>query len=104
MVRVPAVEDEDRGRVGRERKVLIEERTLHINRIKGLLFSVGIRGYEPLRRDAVCAWKNCERAMARPLPAHLKGQLRRELDRLELLDGQIKVVEAERDALLSTSR
>lgn len=38
MVRVPSVEDEDRRRINRERKVLITERTRHINRIKGLLF------------------------------------------------------------------
>ena len=35
------------------------------------------------------------------MPAHLKAQLGRELDRLELLLGQIKAVEAERDALLA---
>jgi transposase len=32
----------------------------------------------------------------RPLPPHLKRQINRELDRLELLLGQIKAVEAER--------
>jgi len=38
------------------------------------------------------------------LPDHLKGQVRRELDRLELLLNQIKAVEAERDALLAAER
>jgi transposase len=51
MVRVPSVEEEDRRRICRERKVLIHERTCHINRIKGLLFTQGITGYEPMRRD-----------------------------------------------------
>jgi len=37
----------------------------------------------------------------RLLPDHLKAQVRRELDRLELLLKQIKAVEAERDALLA---
>ena len=37
----------------------------------------------------------------RPLPAHLKAQIGRELDRLELLLRQLKAVEAERDALLA---
>jgi transposase len=40
----------------------------------------------------------------RPLPDHLKTQVRRELDRLELLLEQIKEVEAERDALLAVQR
>jgi transposase len=35
------------------------------------------------------------------LPAHLKAQIGRELDRLELLLRQLKAVEAERDALLA---
>ena len=47
MVKAPTPEEEDR----RERKVLTNERVLHVNRIKGLLFSQGVSGYEPLRRD-----------------------------------------------------
>ena len=97
MVRVPAVEDEDRRRIGRERKALIEERQRHVNRIKGLLFGVGIRDYQPVRRDRRERLKELRTGDGRPLPAHLKAQLCRELDRLELLDGQIKAVEAERD-------
>src|SRR3954449_10087166 len=37
----------------------------------------------------------------RPLPEGLKAQIRRELDRLELLIEQVKAVEAEREALLA---
>ncbi|MGV7219860.1 transposase, partial [Bradyrhizobium sp. UFLA05-112] len=40
----------------------------------------------------------------RLLPAHLKAQIGRELDRLELLLGQIEAVEAEQDALLAAVR
>jgi len=39
----------------------------------------------------------------RPLPAALKGQISRELDRIELLIGQIKQVEDERDLMLATA-
>jgi len=38
------------------------------------------------------------------LPDHLKAQVRRELDRLELLLKQIKAVEAERDLLLAAQQ
>src|SRR6202030_2856784 len=38
----------------------------------------------------------------RPLPKHLKAQIGRELDRLELTLQQIKSVETERDAMLSS--
>jgi transposase len=49
MVKAPTSEEEDRRRLCRERKVLIGERVRHVNRVKGLLFSQGISGYEPLR-------------------------------------------------------
>jgi transposase len=39
MVRPPTPEEDDRRRLSRERKVLINERVRHGNRIKGLLFS-----------------------------------------------------------------
>jgi transposase len=39
----------------------------------------------------------------RPIPEHLKAQIGRELDRLELVLRQIKTLEAERDALLRPS-
>ena len=47
MVKAPTPEEEDRRRLCRERKVLIAERIRHVNRVKGLLFSQGISGYEP---------------------------------------------------------
>ena len=42
-------EEEDRG-LCRERQTLLDERIVHTNRIKGLLFAQGI-DYAPLRRD-----------------------------------------------------
>jgi transposase len=100
MVKAPAPEEEDRCRLCRERKVLINERVLHVNRIKGLLFSQGVSGYEPLRRDRRQRLDELRTGDGRPLPPHLKTQISRELDRLELLIEQIKAVETERDALL----
>ena len=41
MAKPPSVEEEDRRRLGRERKTLIAERVEHANRIKGLLFTQG---------------------------------------------------------------
>ena len=100
MVRAPTPEDEDRRRICRERKVLIMERVQHVNRIKGLLFSQGASGYEPLRRDRRARLDALQTGDGRRLPQHLKAQVCRELDRLELLLEQIKAVEAERDAAL----
>jgi transposase len=102
MVKAPTSEEEDRRRLCRERKVLINERVLHVNRIKGLLFAQGVSGYEPLRRDRRQRLDELNTGDGRPLPGRLKRQIDRELDRLELLLEQIKAVEGERDELLST--
>jgi transposase len=101
MVKAPTPREEDRRRVCRERKVLIVERVQHVNRVKGLLFCQGITGYKPLQRDRRERLEELQTGDSRPLPDHLKAQLRRELDRIELLMEQIKAVEAERDALLA---
>jgi transposase len=101
MVRVPTLEDEDRRRIGRERKALVAERVLHVNRIKGLLFSQGIQNYEPLRRDRRARLEGLQTGDGRPLSRYIKAQICRELDRLELLLEQIKAVEAEPDALVA---
>jgi len=101
MVKAPTPEEEDRRRLSRERKVLVAERVEHVNRIKGLLFSQGVSGYEPLRRDRRKRLDELMTGDGRALPAHLKTQISRELDRLELLLDHIKAVEGERNALLA---
>jgi transposase len=104
MVKAPTPEEEDQRRLCRERKALIAERVRHVNRIKGLLFCQGICGYEPLRRDRRERLEELQTGDGRPLPPHLKAQVERELDRLELLLKQIKTVEGERDALLAAAK
>lgn len=100
MVRAPTPEEEDRRRICRERKTLVVERIEHTNRIKGLLCAQGIFDYDPLRRNRRARLEELQTGDGRPLPARLKAQISRELDRLEILQAQLKAVEAERDALL----
>lgn len=85
MVRAPTPEEEDCRRISRERKTLTNERISHVNRVKGLLFAQGVSGYEPLSRDRRKRLEELTTGDGRPLPAHLKAQIGRELDRLELL-------------------
>jgi transposase len=99
MLKVPSLDEEDRRRICRERKVLVNERTIHINRIKGLLFGQGITDYEPLRRDRRQRLEELQSGDGHALPRNLKAQICRELDRLELLVEQIRTVEAERDTI-----
>ena len=98
MVVPPTPGEEDRRRLTRERGTLLEERTRHTNRIKGLLAGQGIYDFEPLRPDRLERLGALVTGDGRPLPARLRAELRRELERLELVQRQIAEVEAERDA------
>jgi transposase len=93
--------DEDRRRLTRERRTLMRERIEHTNRIKGLLMSQGISGYDPLRKDRLTRLNALETRDGRRLPPRLQAEIGREIDRLELLTRQLKQVEAERDALVA---
>lgn len=104
MLRVPTPAEEDRRRIARERKVLMQERIQHSNRIKGLLFSQGITGYDPIKRDRRERLAALRTGDGRELPAHMHHQIERELDRLELVLNQIRRVEADRDAMLAEER
>ena len=101
VLKVPTPDEEDRRHLCRERKALTAERVRHVNRIKGFLFSQGVSGYQPLRRDRRQRLEELKTGDGRAFPKHLKAVINRELDRLELLLKQIKTVEAARDALLA---
>jgi transposase len=73
--------------------------TLHVRRVKS-----GKPSTHPIRGDELRALRRLLREACRLLPDHLKAQVCRELDRLELLLEQIKAVEAERDVLLAAQQ
>ena len=64
----------------------------------------GHRGYEPHRRDRRERLDELTTGDGRPLPAQLKAQISRELDRLELVLKQIRECEQTRDALLTAAQ
>src|SRR3954447_19588142 len=102
MVVAPAPEEEDRRRISRERRTLIKERIEHVNRIKGLLASQGIFEYQPMHKDFRNRIESLRTGDGRPLLPHLKAEIIRELDRIELVLRQVAVIEAERDALVKS--
>jgi transposase len=55
------------------------------------------------RRIAGNVSKNCKTGHGRPLPARLKAEILREIDRLELVLRQIGEVKAERDGMLRSA-
>lgn len=94
IIHVPTVEDEDRKRLTRERERLLKERNAHTNRIKGLLFGQGIRDVEPRDRAFVTGLAELHTGDGRALPSRLLDEIRREHERLWLVDKQIKELEA----------
>jgi len=103
VVRVPSVAEEDDRRLHRERGRLINERIQHVNRIKGLLAIHGIYDYQPLHRDWIRRLGQLHTADGRTLPPRLEAEILRELQRLEIVIGMIKTIEAERDAIASAN-
>lgn len=103
LVRVPSVEEEDNRHLHRELIALKRERTAHINRIKGLLASVGVQlkpRWRLLREqlEQVRLWDGSR------LPAALHCRLLREYDRFLLLQRQIRELQAERAEILREDR
>ena len=94
IVRVPTPEDEDRKRRTRERDRLCKERTMHTNRISGLLHAQGIRDAMPLKPGFLSDLEQMRTGDGRTLPPHLKDEIRREHERLLLVQKQIKALEA----------
>src|SRR3954452_23119713 len=52
MAAIPTLDEEDAKRPSRERETLVSERTRLVNRIKGTLVRLGIRGFHPTQRTA----------------------------------------------------
>jgi transposase len=97
MVSVPDAAAEDERRLSRERGRMVQERTGHINRIKGLLMTVGIYDFQPAATDRLQRLAKLVTGDGRTLPPRLSEEIRRELARLAVLEEQIAAVERERD-------
>ena len=99
LVHVPSRDEEDLRRSHRERDRLVKERTAHTNRIKGLLFTQGIRAINLRRRRKPLAidFADLVTGDGRSIPPRLKCEMERELQRLALVDEQLAITESERD-------
>jgi transposase len=93
VVQVPSAEDEDGRQLHREMIGLKDERTSHINRIKGFLAGLGLALAVdlrlPQRLDGLRQWDGSK------LPADLRARILREFDRWQLVDIQIRSLETE---------
>ncbi len=100
-VRIPAPEIEDLRQVHRELATLIEERTRLRNRVRGLLATQGVavQRWGKLRAqfETIRLWDGAA------LGSHLRQRLEREVDRLQVLDRQIRGIRQSMEAELQTT-
>jgi transposase len=97
---VPAPAIEDARRRTRERERLVSERTAHRNRIQGLLAAQGVTAIKVGARDWPDRLAVACTGDGRTLGVALLAEIRREAERLALVEHQIKEVEAAQHAAL----
>jgi transposase len=96
-VRVPAEEQEAQLRVHRERERLVKERTAHRARIKSLVVLHGIEVGNPatVQIEGLRDWEG------KPLSALLRDELKREQQRLVMVEEQLEGIEQAQTAALA---
>src|SRR3954462_4858534 len=96
MAEIPTLQEEDAKRPTREREGLVRERTRLVNRIKGALARLGIRGFKPTLRQAPERLSALRLPEGAPLPPNTLAELRRDMARLRFVLDQIREIEAAR--------
>jgi len=100
MVPIPSEADEEARRAHREREDLTRERRSIVNKIDGILATLGVKGYKALRRDRREQLNYARQPGGDPIPQKARARIERLLDRLDLVLKLIDQVESARDAVL----
>jgi transposase len=93
---LPDLEEEDGRRPGREHDVLTCEQTRLVNRIKAALTRLGITSFRPTLRRAKERPAELRTPDGLVIPPNAAAELRRHIERLQLVRQQIKEIETER--------
>jgi transposase len=100
MVPIPSEADEEARRAHRERENLLGERRSLLNRIDGILATLGIIDFKGLRRDRRKQLDDLRQPDGAKIPAAAQSRIERLVERLELVMAQLATVEAARDAVV----
>jgi len=103
VVHVPSVAQEDGRQLHRELDVLKKERTVHRNRIKGLLIHQGIAVNNPSSKRFLAdleVWRSWD---GKALPSDLKTRLIREYERLRMVEEQVYGLKKQRQSRLENA-
>lgn len=103
VVRVPSVEEEDGRHLHRELEVLKKERTMHRNRIKGLLIQHGMAVKNPSDIRFLEGLESFKIWDGNPLPLDFKARIVREYNRLKMVEAQIYALRKERQSRLENA-
>jgi transposase len=97
VVRVPSVGAEDGRNLNRELEVLKKERTMHRNRMRGLLIREGLEVSNPSGKRFLEEFESLRSWDGKELSADFKDRMVREYERLRMVEEQIKVLKRERE-------
>src|SRR5687768_12858708 len=96
MAAIPTIEEEDAKRPNREHESLVGERTRIVNRIKGTLARLGIRGFKSTLRRAAEQLETLRTPEGGLLPPNTMAEVGRDMARLRFIKAQIEEIEAAR--------
>ncbi len=103
MAAIPTLAAEDAKRPSREHEKLVGERTRLVNRMKGALARLGVRDFNPKLKKAPERLAAVRTPEGAALPPNTLAELRRDMQRLRLVNDQIKEIEAARLARLQAA-
>ena len=83
-------------RPGRERESLVGDATRIINRIKSALVRLGIRTFNPTLKTAPTLLNNLRTPEGNPIPPNTLDEIKRDMERRQLICEQIRRIEQER--------
>src|SRR5436190_15572617 len=96
MAAIPTLEQEDAKRPSRERESLVRECTRIVNRVKGNLARLGIRGFKVSLAHAAERLGALRTPEGATVPPNTLAELRRDMAHLRFVKQQIKEIEAAR--------
>ena len=96
MVAIPSIAEEDARRPGREREALVSEATRIVNRVKSALVRLGIRNFNPTLKKAAEKLAELRLPDGERVPPNALAEMRRDLERRQFIEAQIRQIEAAR--------
>lgn len=95
-VAIPTLSQEDAKRPGRERETLVAEASRIGHRMKAALVRLGIRNFNPKLKAAASGLDQLRTPEGEAIPPNTRDEIRRDMQRRQLVSEQIRNIERER--------